>query len=340
MKKNEQHITIADIAKKANVSKTTISRYLNEKYEYMSSETREKISAIIKETNYRPNKFAQGLKSKKSHFIGISLADIGNPYSALMLKGINDYCKKNHFQMIITNADNDQVTEKQNIESLIDTNVEGLLINATGYNQALLDQLIDQGVPVVLLDRSTENRICDAVTTNDAVIMQSLLEHLITNGFRSFIYITENIQKISTRFIRQSCFHHFISCNDEIYGKTYTVDINKKADIKTIIRREYQDHINEQPVIIAANGEVLQVILECLYALDLSIPNQMGLCGFGDPNWTKLTHPSITVIDQNAFAIGQKAMECLALRLTGDRALPEHFEIPGTLLIRQSTKRM
>ena len=83
-------ITINDVAQKAGVSKTTVSRFLNNNYNNMSDHTKKRIEDVIKELNYRPNKQAQALKSKHSYLIGVVVADISNMFSSLLLKGIGN----------------------------------------------------------------------------------------------------------------------------------------------------------------------------------------------------------------------------------------------------------
>ena len=86
---SEKKVTINQVASYCGVSKTTISRFLNGKYENMSAETKEKISAAVKALNYHPDRSAQRLKASRTMLIGCVICDISSPYSALLLKGIN-----------------------------------------------------------------------------------------------------------------------------------------------------------------------------------------------------------------------------------------------------------
>ncbi len=90
----KKSITIIDVAAAAGVSKTTVSRYLNGKFEFMSSQSRERIAATIEQLNYRPNNLARGLKSKRSKLLGVIVSDIKNPFSSILLKGIGDCCER------------------------------------------------------------------------------------------------------------------------------------------------------------------------------------------------------------------------------------------------------
>ena len=89
----KQKITIDSVAERAGVSKTTISRYLNGRYDMLSEDTRAKIEAAIKELHYRPNRIAQSLKGGQSRLIGCIASDIGSPFTSILVKGINSDMK-------------------------------------------------------------------------------------------------------------------------------------------------------------------------------------------------------------------------------------------------------
>src|SRR5699024_2570336 len=128
MRKN---VTISQVAEKAGVSKTTISRFLHGHYGNMSKETKERIAQTIEELKYRPNRQAQALKSKRSYLIGIVVADISNMYSSLLLKGIGEILGQVEYQMIIVDAANSIKQERELLEKLIDQGVEGIIIQAS-----------------------------------------------------------------------------------------------------------------------------------------------------------------------------------------------------------------
>ena len=143
--------TIKDIAHKAGVSATTISRYLNGRYGYMSEETRSKIENIIKETGYRPNNVARSLRSNASQIIGIIISDIRNQFFTAILDSINREAIKTDYSLSITVSNNSPTVETALIHKLIDNGIDGLLINIFFYNFDLFYYLIII-ITVVLLD--------------------------------------------------------------------------------------------------------------------------------------------------------------------------------------------
>ncbi|HBL35671.1 MAG TPA: LacI family transcriptional regulator, partial [Firmicutes bacterium] len=97
--------TINDVAKKAGVSKTTVSRYLNQQFDSMTAETKQRVAAAIAELEYTPNMVARGLKVKGMQTIGVIVANVLNPYSTEITRGIEDYCISKGFNMVLCNAD-------------------------------------------------------------------------------------------------------------------------------------------------------------------------------------------------------------------------------------------
>ena len=149
--------TIADVARESGVSKTTVSRFLHDDYSSMSEETKDRIEAVIARLGYRPNRVAQSLKSDRSNSIGLTIADIGNPFSSLLIKGIQAECRRNGSQLLVTDAGNDPDQEAENIESLLDAQVDGLIVNTTGGRGEDLRTLVSRpdSKPMVMVTVSS-----------------------------------------------------------------------------------------------------------------------------------------------------------------------------------------
>ena len=148
-----KNLTIVDIAKSAGVSKTTVSRYLNGQYEYMSEQTRERIKKVIEVSGYQPNKLAQSLKNQKSMLVGFVVADIESPFTSAAIKSVGDAMLGTGYNLVTANSDNSYERELENIQSLIGQQVDGLIVNTVTSSTPRLIGLANGGLPVVLLDR-------------------------------------------------------------------------------------------------------------------------------------------------------------------------------------------
>ncbi len=337
----QKNVTIADVAAYVGVSKTTISRYLNKNFEFMSQETQEKIDEAIKVLKYRPNRIAQTLKAKNSNIIGVTIADIGNPFSSLLIKGINDVCRANNYQLLVTNADNMAEREKENIESLLDSQVDGLLVNTTGNNYKYLEEFKsrDNFKPIVLLDRFVTPLIYDSVTMNNADVTRNILNELLKNDYDYYVYFTEDINGISSRVERKKAMEEFLSQNSFVLGETAIIKKNEMEEIKEKIKVIFNKNKDRNICFFANNDEILKVLVECIYDLKIRIGIDIGIFGFADEKWARLIGPGITSIDENPYEMGEKAAKLLFERIEGSRA--EEFileEIPVQIHLNYSTR--
>ena len=338
----EKRATIKDVAQMAEVSKTTISRFLNGKYEYMSAETKIRIEEVIKELKYSPSNIARRLKSEKTGLIGCIIADIGNPFSSIVVKGINDVCKSLGYDVLFANTDNDPKNEKESIQSLIDNRVDGLIVNTTGLIDDYLINLSKNGMNIVLADRAlkTKKKI-DTVTSDNYKATYKCMEILFEKGYKKIGFFTEPLKGNSTRYIRHDAYKDALKKLYEIDGEelTYVIDKNdEKLCEKHLL--DFKNKCNGDPgVIFTVNGVTLLKVLHGMKNLNLKIREDLGVCGYDDWGWASLIEPGITTITQDSYECGVKSAKILIERINKERLIePEFIEIPSEIFLRGSTE--
>lgn len=313
--KYEKKIIIDDVAERAGVSKSTVSRYLNGKFEFMSQKTRKNIEKVIKELNYKPSNIARSLKLKKSNLIGIVIADLTNPFSSLLIKGVGDECRKYGYNTIIANTDNDKEKEKEYILSLMSQNVDGLIVNGTGHNEELLIDILKQGTPVVTMDRIINDKIFDCVTSNNYDMTFKTINYLIDSGFKNIALFTQYVDKISVRIEREKAF--LDACNNKLDSSNfniYTVDSDDTGNVELNLF-DFLNNYNGSKVIFAINGVVLLNVLQSISKFDLKVPEDVGICGYDNWGWASLIPPGITTISQPSYDIGVESAKILLDRI-------------------------
>lgn len=307
--------TMADVAAAVGVSKTTVSRYLHGDYEFMSEETRKKIQTVIEELNYRPNRAAQNLKSDKSNCIGFTIADIGNPFSSLLIKGVQSECRKRGCQLLIADADNSLIQEKRNIESFFTEQVDGIIINSVGNNQEFIQEICEseENKAVILLDRTYHPLFCDSVVSNNEIVSMEMLRELEKQGWKHIVFISESTEGISTRAARKNAVEKFISESNTISGEVMILGEEEKLDIMAMLA----DIISVHPrtCIFANNDEVLRRMISYLYHMKQEIGKDVGICAFANEKWAKYSGPGITCIEQHPFQMGAAAADLLFQRI-------------------------
>ncbi|MGG7143100.1 LacI family DNA-binding transcriptional regulator [Clostridium nigeriense] len=333
--------TIKDVAEMAQVSKTTISRYLNGQYEYMSIETKERIQEVIKELKYRPSNIARSLKAQKTGVIGCIIADIGSPFSSIVVKGINDVCKQMGYDVLFANTDNNPDSEKESIKSLLDNKVDGLIINTTGKIDYYLMKLNNNGVKIVLADRCIKdvNKI-DTITTDNYKSTYECMEFLYEQGFKKIAFFTQDTTANSSRYLRHDAYIDAVKKLYNIDGKSFTYIIDEKnKDIceKNLI--DFEKRCNGEPgVIFTVNGVTLLNVLHGMKNLNIKISGNLGICGYDDWGWASLIPPGITTITQDSYECGVQAAKLLINRINNEEiGSAKYIELPSKLVVRGST---
>ncbi|WP_170924885.1 LacI family DNA-binding transcriptional regulator [Candidatus Enterococcus clewellii] len=326
----KENITISDVAAQAGVSKATISRYLNGKYNHMSEKTKKKIELVIAELDYRPSKQAQQLKSKKSSLIGIIVADIENLYSSYLIKAVQEVCLDKGYQMIIMSTDNSLEEEQRALVQLLDQNVEGILLQPVATQLESFSLLTETNIPVVLLDRSLNTFKWTTVRSNNYGITKQLGELIAEKGYEKIVHVTEPLDNLSVRLERYEAMKHKAM---EHGMEIEIVEIRKNE--QRVANYLQQHTLDKKMAFFAANGNALYEVIATLQKENIQFPEQCGVCGYDDWFWAELITPGITTIHQDSLKIGKRSAEILYEIIAGEQ-IEEQIEIPSQLHIRGS----
>jgi DNA-binding LacI/PurR family transcriptional regulator len=144
--------TISDVAKRAGVSKTTVSRLLNGMTDSMRKETRDRILIAIEDLEYRPNAIARSLANSQTNTIGLLISDVENPFYSEVIRGIEEIGLQHGYRVLLCNTDYDLQRGLSFIDSLVHGQVDGALLMSSRMNEALIEPFIEQEVPFILWD--------------------------------------------------------------------------------------------------------------------------------------------------------------------------------------------
>ncbi|MCD2256963.1 LacI family DNA-binding transcriptional regulator [Agrilactobacillus fermenti] len=325
--------TISEVAQAANVSKATISRYLNHHYGNMSEATRQRIAKVIAEMGYRPNRQAQSLKSKRSYLIGVVIADISNMYSSLLLKGISSVLQTERYQIMIMNSANSLELEHQYLQRLLDQGVEGIILQAISPNIADYQFLQPYDVKVTLVDRPIKGSDWPLVTSNNYTSTKQLARLVYETGYDQLTVISEAINRTITRQVR---FQAIADTGKALHKRAQLKEV---ADQDSFGLEQIISDLVEEPqknAIFASNGRMLMLTLKAIFNLGLRIPEDIGVTGYDDWSWTELVGPGITSIEQRPDMIGQKCAEVILAQIAGENRMGLTYELPAELKRRYS----
>jgi LacI family transcriptional regulator, kdg operon repressor len=334
--------TITDVAREAGTGKTSISRYLNGETSVLSPELRERIEAAIAKLDYRPNQMARGLKRGRNRLIGMLLADLTNPYSVEVLQGVEAACHALGYMPLICHAANEIDMERRYLQLLTTYRVEGVIVNALGVKEELLQTFSRGGIPVVLVDRSVEGLVTDMVGLDNVAAVALATRHLADQGFDEVLFIVQPFRRVSSRRVREAAFRDTIGplADRGVSGATIVIDLADAAPALAAI-----DAKLDAPrlgagrmALFAANAPVaLRVALHLKERYGADWQQRIALMSIDDSEWAELA--GMTTVRQPTYDIGRRAVEFLHERLEGARMPARECLLPGELVVRASTRR-
>ncbi len=332
-------LSIKDIANIAGVSTATISRFLNGKYKSMSVDTRAKIAKVIDSMGYQPSNIARSLRSAESKTIAVIMADIFNPYSMDVLRGIEELCTEKSYTIFICDAKDSAAKEKQIIEQMTAKGVDGFIINTTGENNSYINGLSLE-VPVVLVGRKIINSNISTVSVDNAQGIRLAVEHLHQLGCEKITFLSPAPGNISPRNERINEFKK-ISQQENLAAidMQYLPVPVRDQDAITRILHELHNGSAAKKAIITGNGQISLQVMLAAKALELSPPEDFFMVGFDDTDWFQILRKPLTVVAQPTYKLGYLAAEKLIAQLNKEAkpAEPPLTILPLSLIKRETT---
>ncbi len=332
-------VTIKDIAKKLNISVSTVSRALRDTYD-VNRETREKVLAVASELNYRPNFNAIGLVNRNSHNIAVILPYITNYYFSTVITGIQEVAYKNDYNIILHITNDSPERELSIIKNLAVSNLDGLLVSVSTNSDSgnHFQQVIDTGVPIVFFDRVSDSIKTSRVMQDDYNGAFEAVEYLINQGYRKIAHIAgpEGLgftQKRKNGFL-DALKKHELSVKDHWIVHSGFSQQNGQEDVAKLF-----SHKDRPDAIFAVNDRKGIGAIIALKEKNIRIGIDVGVIGFTNDPMSQIVSPTLTTIAEPAFDIGKRSCELLLKHINKRNFIPEDVILPGTLIERESTKR-
>lgn len=326
--------TISDVASHAGVSKATVSRFLNRRDELLTPEIARRVESAISALGYSPSPMAQALKRGRSRLIGLVVADVTNPYSVAVLRGAEKACQDAGYLLMLFNLGDDSRRERDAIEALVAYQVDGLILNTLGRDEAAVAAAARSGRPVVLVDRRHRDMQADFVSLDNAGAMQLAVEHLLEAGWNELLYVTEPVRGVSSRQEREAAFRGLLARRRGVRGSVHE-STGDEAQLRAAVQALRAD--GRRPAILAANAVVTLRVAATVAALRWQFGRDLGFVGVDETDWAPLVGPGLTTVAQPTDALGRLATACLLERLQGLAVPPRQILLPGQLVPRRSS---
>ena len=333
----KQHrISLKDLADQLGVSIATVSRALRGSHE-VGEEMREKVKALAKKLNYRPNPFAQSLRKEAPRIIGVVLPNLVTHYYAAVLDGIEDFARQKGYSVFSSNSHEDHLREEQAIDNFISMHVEGIIacLAQDTIDYSHFREIHDMGIPLVFFARTCLPELFSQVVANGDEAAQQATQHLIDNGCRRIAFVggPNHLDMVKRRkhgyleALRENRIpidRELVSC-----GKI-DFDVARNATIK-LLQSE-----NPPDAILAFNDIITYAAFDAIKSLKLHIPNDVAIMGFTDGDSAAFVTPKLSAIMDQAHVQGMKACELLLRNINGDYKIYKEV-VPMILKIRDSS---
>jgi len=330
-------ITISDIAKEANVSKTTISRYLNGNYEYMSFETKQRIKEIIDRLGYVPNGVARSLKLKKSNVIGVITNSLRYQVGAQTVTEINSVCTDNGYSMVLWCTNDDQDIEAEAIQRCLNQQVDGLIIRPTVETAERYLELCNHGIPVTLCTRKVKGWPYGGAYAKHEEMIGTMMSHLKEQGFEKTLFLMD-----TDSFVKKGMCETFLAYAEKLFSmrrdEAYAIVGDDRALVINAFDRFWARFPNVHKAIFAVNTHTLFMALEEIERRGLAIPEEIGVCGYDANGWSALVRPGISAIHQPMAEMGRVSAEKLIQSIKKGSMSEGMQGLDGKIFFRDSTK--
>lgn len=318
-------ITMQDVAAKAGVSKSTVSQYINNRYEYMAEPTKLRIQAAIKELGYIPNFVAKSLKQKKSSTIGVIVANILHTFSTEIIRAIEDVCETNHFHLFVCNADDNPEKEREYIDMLIAKQVDGLIIFPNEGNADLYKQLKSSNFPIVFVDRSLEQVSYPTLLLDNEKAAEIAVTQLIRKGHNKIGIVSMSIrQNVTPRVERIQGYKKTLIQNGLTPNENWIIAAERHEILQKLEELWLQEDRPE--AFFATNDLSLIELLKFLRKKGISVPEDVSVIAIDDSDFLEITAAPITAIKQPTFEIGKDAAAAL-LNLIANPQFEDSYEV-------------
>lgn len=338
-------VTIADISKAAGVSTATVSYYLNGRYNNMSEEVRQRLARIIKEMDYRPNNLARGLRSKDTRSIGIVIPGL---YGQIAFRVVAGACKTldsaGYTVSMMISGENIR-KERDYVEQCLANQVKGVIVvpaSTNGKNNLdYLQGIHESGIPIVLATRCPKTWPYDGVRLNYRQSVDDIVHHLYSRGYKRIALFLDAADSPHVPFTKELRHNAFLESTKRYFGHAddspVWFGIQSEADAVRAMK-EFLRLYPERPLsVFAVNSPTLGYTLQAARSCGVSIPDELGLCGYGGLDWSLYTEPTLTTITQPLDQVGEVAAKLMLRRIQEPSAQPQICLLDSKLIPGGST---
>lgn len=334
---NTNAATIKDVAKLANVSKSTVSRFTNNQGS-VSMEAEIRIKEAIETLKYRPNSVARALKAKSTKSLGLIIPSIENPVFPPMVKVIEDTARKYGFSTILCNSEGDIELEVKYLELLIEKQIDGIIFNAIGKYDERFQLVKESNTPIIILGKKLEHFQTTNVTTNNYFGAYMAVEHIIKTGMRDIVFLSGSNESSSAIDDRFEGYKAALKANSIKYNEELVVKHDRTFDGGISAINELISRKLKFDSIFASNDLMAIGAMERLSEHNYNIPQDVSIIGYDDILSSRIIKPRLSTVANPVSILGVEAVKTILRMIYTKKDKYEEFIFEPKLVIRETTK--
>ncbi len=333
-----RRITLRDVADRAGVHASTVSRALNpEKSSMVTPVVARRVTDAAEQLGYRPNPIASSLRTNRTFTIGIVIPDVTNPLFPPIIRGIEDTLAPAGYTAIIANTDNDPDRERLTVERMRERRVDGLILATARRKDGLIETCQRDDIPLVLVNRTIDGAGVACIVNDEALGMKLVVDHMVALGHSKIAYVG-GPNHLSTGHLRNRGFRRAMrqaSITPDpdliVLAEKFSEESGRLAFTDLIARRKLFT------ALIAANDLLALGCLDAFAEAGLRCPRDVSLSGFNDMPFLSRLTPPLTTVRISHYHMGTRAAETI-LDLAKQTELPvQRLLLEPQLVIRKST---
>ncbi|MFB4298355.1 LacI family DNA-binding transcriptional regulator [Actinomadura sp. NTSP31] len=335
-----QRVTIAQVAERAGVSTATVSRVLSGRGP-VSAGVQRKVRKAADELGYQVNSIARALRNSRTDTVGMVVPSISNPFFTSLVESVEHALGREGKELLLCDARSDPEVEARRLSTLVARNVDGIIVSPShGTLSGAAVQETAGRLPLVQLDRFVGGTSTDWVGVDDVAAMRQVMDHLHAGGARSAAFAGSLLTNSSTEqrfagFRRRAEDLGIAVDPDRILLGDYSVEWGETAAARLIAAGDLPD------AIVCADDLIALGVTRACRAHGVDVPGRVQVTGYDNIEFSRLSEPALTTVDQPRERIAAEAVRLLAAaagETDGDRGPSAHIALVPTLVIRESTR--
>ena len=331
-------ITLKQIARDLQVSVSTVSKALKDSKE-ISKETKERIRAYAKENNYKPNNIALSLKNRRTKNIGVIIPEVVHYFFSTVIRGIEKCANANGYNVIICVSNEAYDKEVINLEMLANGSIDGFVMALSAETEergdvSHLQEVINQGLPIVLFDRTSDQLDCDMVILDDEESAYKAVKKLIAYGNRKIGLVT-NEKFFSVSRARADGYKRAIEESGIPFDASLVLRLSHLSMDDSPIEEFFRKH--QLDAVLCVNETFAIRSMQVAQRQGLQVPEDISFIGFTDGILSQYAQPPLSTIDQKGEDMGAAAVQLLIDRLDSEEDYKSKTVVIASKLIERES---